>query len=283
MIALQCIFDNPLNKLNCPGDDGLIVTKNYEEDQKLRVLRLIGDFQMTKVYKTLYAGCLHLKRSIVQTHKTLGTYPNVVPPSFEHNHDDDEIDKRYIKQISRMTKVERQTASASAVLSFLKSLRSVDITPCDRLIIQSLLTFIYTMNKLPFGGSVPQFENTSQRYFCCIFPFENHDYSRCPIDYTIRHQYTRYSESPVRDVIEKNTDLRECKRGEKVRTNGTRMLNYLRDLGYVRSSVVTHMVLGEEVYNATVDEYTLDHRVCVYEYEIVKDIPYFLLSLDYMV
>jgi len=281
-IGMQAIDTNHTNKINTPGDDGIILTTKENETRVVTTISTIGEFQMEKVYRSIDTGCLHLKKTIVQVANTLITMPNVVLPSVEYMINDEDVDPRYYKQINKLTKDERRAATASTITSFLKSLRSVDIGDDDECVILTLLDIIYTWYNLPRFGNVPQFLNSSQSYFCCAIPSQGYDFRVCPITYTIQHNNSRVSRLPMRDRIEPTTDLSKLGIGDVFVSNGTQLTTYLEKLGYLDKKVKTECVFNEEVYDRTIYEYTHYHPYCVYEFLVLNTPPYFLLQMDNM-
>jgi len=271
---------NCLRKVNTPGDDGLRAQKDNEMRDIKVGLRSLGEFQMEKTYDTRHSGCLHLKRSIVQSENHLILIPNVYFPSFEYEMSDEKIDTRYYKAISRLSKKDRKEAVASTVTSFLKSIVAIDVSDIDRSFIRIVLRYIYDNFGLPYEGNVPQFTDSSEHYFCCTFPSLAHDYSRCPITFTIKSNYTRCSRLPDRRFIDSMTDLRLVDKGDVFLSNGNGLTGYLTHLGYLEKRLVMVDVFDDELYDKTISEYVDDHERGVYEFVVMSLIPYRLLSYE---
>jgi hypothetical protein len=284
IIGIQLVTQDPTNKINTPGDDGIIIITDDGEVYVLVGLKLIGSFQMTKIYKTKFTGCLHLKRTIKQWNGGLIMGQNVYFPSFEYERNDDNLDARYIRQLSRMDKYERKQAAASSVLSFLKSLQFVERTEDDVMFLSVLFDIYYKWFSLSYMGCVPQFEMYNNKsYFCCCCPSEIYNYDRCPIEYTIKNQNTTLSRLPRRRPIDRITDLRYVRVGYVFESNGSKLLTYIEKLGYVRKKVVYDYIMDDTVYQRTISEYKERHEYSVYEYEVVKKIFYRFIQHDYLV
>lgn len=284
LYLIPTTVNNPNEKINTPGDDGLIITTDDGEVYVLVGLKLLGSFQMTKIYRTVFSGCLHLKRTIRQGQGRLWLAENAHFLSFEYERKDKHLDIRYEKRLSRMTRGERKKAAASSVKSFLKSLQKVDITDEDRVFLHVLFDVYYRWFGLSYTGCVPQFEiYNPESYFCVCCPNFLYDYKRCPIEYTINHQNTEVSKVPRRAPIEKITDLRYVNQGHVFQSNGSKLLTYMEKLGYFRKEMVYDYVLDDTVYARTIKEYKERHEYTVYTYYTLKKPYYRFIYEDYMV
>jgi len=283
IVALQLTIDSTVEETNDLGDDGIILTDSQREPSQLQGLSLIGEFSRDKMYCTDKPGCLHLKRSIVQTSLGLLSFPNVDFPSFEYTKKDSDLDPRYKARIKPKKKKDRLSATASSILTFLKSLRFIKIDDQDRVLIISLLNILYDWYNLPVCGSVPQFMNSTESYFCCVRPTMGYDFSCDPIERTIYSQTAPISKLPRRIRVTKSTDLRDCRVGNIFESNGSKLLTLLIQLGYLKRSVIYDLVCGDSTYFQTYMEYKSKHLYSCYTFEVVLELPPMLIQIDYMV
>lgn len=142
----------------------------------------------------------------------------------------------------------------------------------DRVVV--VLKNVYTLAALPTEGSIPQ---CGGRYLCPRLPVTIDDFlDKDPLEKLVSYHYPGVVVLPLRERIEEIVDEpRTWDIGYKWRGNSTAHRSFLYKLDLVAQEKEFCVYVGSDGLDRLLSEY-FDPGLPVYEYEIIRFVPYHL-------
>jgi hypothetical protein len=263
-----------ISGLGVAGDDGAVET---EDDSKtIGSIRTLGLMEPSKVYTTQDPGNqVYLKRPVRQVSKRLYADSFALYSMFEHLGDED--DTRFF--LKRRSKMERLSALASSVVSFLRSLQRLILSDEEKERVSSFLCGLYDSVGFPTSGYLPQLSSSSQSNLpMTLIPTINEKFiCMNPIEMTIKSNWqgsALITETTAGHIDYDKADLFE---GSTFQSTMSQELLLLSRLGYVEVVKKDVYVFGEEGLERVLKHMTTQSSRTLYEVSVLMEIPPFLI------
>lgn len=186
-------------------------------------------------------------------------------------------DTRFFK--TTRTKMERLSSLASSVVSYLRSLQKMLLSPEDKQKVQAFLCGLYEYAGFPASGHLPQLSSSSERFqLNALIPTIREEFIGLnPIEMTIKSTWQGSAVVPETTSTVIKYDKDSLYSGSTFDATMTKELLLLSRLGYIEVVSRDEFVYGEEGLDRVLKYMTTQSSKVLYEVSVLKDIPDFLI------
>jgi len=267
---------------NCAGDDGLVPERVSTAFHIDRGIRIVGSYEPEKSFRGDDEAPICLKRPFEETFPQPTLHSNIIPPTLATCVillDLSYSDPRYTNfEDTTLTWIDRVNIIAKDLLRFLRSAYRMGYNDWERL---AGITkgFKRLVRKYTSWDPTPGVFIRGIRPF---WPVDPSDYEFCDINPF--HAILLYFAPPLLEVSRRevlvDVSLQYESAGEVFQNNSSKRLKMLEMLGYVTKEEVKVEISDYErmkALEAVLDDVPFGYDPVVYQYTVVRDIPFFFM------
>jgi hypothetical protein len=195
---------------------------------------------------------------------------------FEHLFEED--DKRFFSKPRSM--IERKRSLASSIVAYLRSVRSLLITPDVLDEIRGFLEIVYSRAQFPESGHIPYLPTDfgpNQKTLPSVLIPSLASIGEDPIEHTVKSLYSGSVVLPNRSQERVELDVGMLYAGSEFVCTGSQKLSYYRKMGFLELTQEDVLYVGEEGLDRLLEVYVVGDRYPVYTVSVIHDVPTQLL------